>query len=496
MLREKNMIPRITFLVLLVAVFVSYAALLWKPFWGLEYEDAYIYTVTARYMLGDYPWSDDIFKTKSILDGSLSQVNRFGTFGGHSEAFPLLIALFSRIFGYHANNALFLNGIFTILLITLFALRLKKFGLEIINIFLLCAISAPVLILYQSSGISEALSALLVGAFLILINQIYFESADRSPASLFLLLLSLALAIAVKRENLLLIGIFPLLWLVHSPIRPRRDIYYVGLSACILGICYAAFFNLFKIESSEALAIGKNTFSLSNLSVLLPAFILALLRPDYWGLIGIVFFGALFFQKKDIRSPRFWICFCMCLGYILMYSLHYRSRYQVLSKSISILEMMRYSVNLTPFILGALATTFWPIQFLRRAAVQLSCAILAVLIIVPLNLRTRWNFAMIEYENRIEPSVIALKFARASEPIICDVPMVTRMLGSASNVILDKFFSESARSSLQAAGAVSFIEIIPRAVYSSGIAKSDKQQYNSELLELTPEFAICRFTKM
>jgi hypothetical protein len=263
-----------------------------------------------------------------------------------------------------------------------------------------------------------------------------------------------------------------------------------------LGICYAAFFDLFKIESSDALAIGKNTFSLSNLSVLLPAFILALLRPDYWGLIGIVFFGALFFQKKGIRSPRFWICFCMCLGYILMYSLHYRSRYQVLSKSISILEMMRYSVNLTPFILGALATTFWPIQFLRRAAVQLSCAILAVLIIVPLNLRTRWNFAMIEYENRIEPSVIALKFARASEPIICDVPMVTRMLGSASNVILDKFFSESARSSLQAAGAVSFIEIIPRAVYSSGIAKSDKQQYNSELLELTPEFAICRFTKM
>lgn len=78
---------------------------------------------------------------------------------------------------------------------------------------------------------------------------------------------------------------------------------------------------------------------------------------------------------------------------------------------------------------------------------------------------------MIEYENRIEPSVIALKFAQASEPIICDVPMVTRMLGSASNVIVDKFFSEAARSSLNADGSVSFIEIIPRAVYILALLK-------------------------
>ena len=485
---------RITFCILLLTIFLSQAAVLWRPFWGLEYEDAYVYTDTARYMLADYPWSVDRFKTKSVQDGSLSHVYSFGTFGGHSEAFPLLIAIISSLISYHPINALLINAVLSYLIILLFVLRFRRLGLETVNVLLLCTASAPLLLLFQTSGTSETPSSLALAVFLLTIDAAFLRSSQASRGWGLTAILALSLAIALKRENLVLLIAFPLLWTFHTPVRSRRDFYFVTACCSLFGLSYAAFFHIAQIENNEAQTIGAATFSLCNFQVLFPALIAALLRPGYWGVMGLLFIITPFLWRWIGNKTQFLLCASICGGYILLYTFHYRNHYQVASGKISPFEMMRYSVNLFPLILGALSTVSWPTRQLHRSQVQLVCAALAVLLL-PVNLYTRARYSEIERVNRIEPANLALKLARPSEPIVSEMSMVMRMLAPDAQILIDTQYVRSGRSSLNRSSYDTFLQVTSRDSTVTESLAGSIQGYSTTLIGETQHHLVLRFQK-
>ena len=67
-------------------------------FYGLEYEDAYVFSFCARQFLYD------IFPTSFLIDavsvGSLTEPMLTSTYGGHFIMYPTFLSLFTNIFGW------------------------------------------------------------------------------------------------------------------------------------------------------------------------------------------------------------------------------------------------------------------------------------------------------------------------------------------------------------------------------------------------------------
>ena len=85
--------------ILLVILFIVTRLLFIKyPFWGLEYEDSFIYTDTGRYLGFAYDYYSMPFKCQSCLDGSYIDCYQYCSFGGHFLSIPFMIAGINLIF--------------------------------------------------------------------------------------------------------------------------------------------------------------------------------------------------------------------------------------------------------------------------------------------------------------------------------------------------------------------------------------------------------------
>ena len=71
-------------------------------FFGLEYEDAYVFNHSARlFSEGIYTKN---FLTDGILLGSLNNPLSTGTYGGHFITFPVFLTWFYKNSGFQASN--------------------------------------------------------------------------------------------------------------------------------------------------------------------------------------------------------------------------------------------------------------------------------------------------------------------------------------------------------------------------------------------------------
>jgi hypothetical protein len=122
--------------------------------------------------------------------------------------------------------------------------------------------------------------------------------------------------------------------------------------------------------------------------------------------------------------------------------------------------MMRYSVNLLPLMLGAISSMSWRVSILKSRWMPLAAGMLACLCCVNA-LRTRSEWAQIEYENRIEPAQVAVRSARVMEPIFTDTPMVVRMFAADDNVIVQLGSLSDAEDSAYVASFTSIVAILP-----------------------------------
>ena len=96
-------------------------------FFGLEYEDAYVFNFSARQLSESiYPIS---FLTDGISSGSISNPISTVTYGGHFITYPVFISWFYSILGYNIYIPSFVNTL--IEFFTIFTLSIsfiKVFG--------------------------------------------------------------------------------------------------------------------------------------------------------------------------------------------------------------------------------------------------------------------------------------------------------------------------------------------------------------------------------
>src|SRR6218665_3949211 len=260
------------------------------PFWGLEYEDAFVYNDAGRYLNSDYDFQSAFFKTQCCIDGSFEKCNEYASYGGHFLTFPFLISKLNLLIGYHPFNVFILNFIFSALLLLavfIWHKRNKNKNLFLLSSFLLFLLLTPFAAVFQTSGLAETLSGLMIILTLIFIWQTDEDDFKISNYSLWMTLFFMIGAVIVKRENILLLSLLFLIPVFRFA--KKKSVFRTGY----LVLSFLAFFavslfsfcvDIFSIENNEGADIGTKTFSLVFLVQNLRQTFFAFTRFDYWGL--------------------------------------------------------------------------------------------------------------------------------------------------------------------------------------------------------------------
>lgn len=421
------------------------------PFWGLEYEDAFIYNDTGRFLNYSYDFQSMPFKCQSCTDGSYLDCVEYGSYGGHFLTIPIILSLVNSIFGYHLTNIFFLNLTFSVLALILVFIFYKRYNMRDIfslSSFIILLSITPFLTIFNTSGLAETISSFFVIGF---IFSIYFSSENHfkiPSAHFWLSILFLFLAIATKRENLTLLVfmlIIPFIRYIYNQ-KPLTKSFYlsIGLST-LLSLSFAYLVNLFGIENNESGDIGSKTFSIEYLIVNLKQLFFAIINIRYWGITGFLFFGVIILVAYKRHLQKFGLMtLVLSLLYMIVYSTHYRSYYQVVYNLTHPFETLRYSTNYLPLILLFIATV--PSQFsenkpLSRFEFKLGKVILvSILITLIINsFQTRVNFSKDEYLSRIQPVTELLKLSDYNDIIISDIPIIFRCYANENQRIVDLF---------------------------------------------------------
>lgn len=419
------------------------------PFWGMEYEDSFIYNDTARYLTFEYDYKSMPFKCQSCLDGSFLKCNSYGSFGGHFLTFPFLISMFNYIFSYNYNNIFILNFLISIsLLLYIIKWTQQNNSNFSLPIFIILLSLTPFITVFNTSGLSETLSSFFVLIFFLSVfklNEIDFKYS----LTFLIAFITLIISILIKRENLtLLVFLFtlPLLrYYFNQRILVKNYLMFVlSTSLLILTLIYKI--NVIEVESNEGIDVGSSTFNLTNFFINIQQLFLAILNYSYWGITGIVFIIATiyFFIKKN-KSKIGLFSLVLTLLYVLVYCCHYRSYYQVKFNIVHPFETLRYSTNYFPLIAIFISSqNFTNIKiitlFKNNYLIILSFILLAYNVF-----ELRINLSDDEYFSRIRPVETTLNHCKKNDIIITDIPIVFHCYASSRQTIVNLYSLNQAR---------------------------------------------------
>lgn len=450
-----------TVLISLVVLFLLYVfsriVFLFFPFWGLEYEDAFIYNDTSRLLFENYNFSIVPYKTQSCLDGSILNCYETGSFGGHLLTYPFIIATYSLVFGYSEFNAPIVSFIFSIILLFMLMKASRKWS-EIFNIsyswtspFILIApfFLTPFIPLFHTSGVSETVSSVFVVGFFISIIQIVVNDFKFDIKDIFISIVFFLLAILTKRENLVLIffvGLLPIVhyWIFKINILVKSYFIFLGL-LILIGSLFFLGIDALGVENNESSDIEMHTFSFKYFTSFIIQFFKAIANINYWGIIGLIFIFSIVYSlvgkiKMNVLQVYALLIFVL---YLSLYSSHYRSYFQVKYNDIDPFETLRYSVNFFPFVAIFLFALDIPkksgIKVMRTKFGNYLLILLFPLFVFNLALTffTRISMSDDEYYSRILPVELTLDNVRENDIIITDIPIVFHCYTKQNQHIVD-----------------------------------------------------------
>ena len=313
-------------------------------FYGLEYEDAYVFSFCARQFLYD------IFPTSFLIDavsvGSLTEPMLTSTYGGHFIMYPTFLSLFTNIFGWSPTILSIANtSIAFFILLILSILPKNQENWFILPVLYCCA---PIIHLFTTCFLSEIFSSFICLVF------VYTYFRRKSIYNYVLCLISFLVAIMCKRENLALLTlptieiIYLVLWKYRCEIKKYTGeiLKYTSL-LLIVCIYFLSVQNVFDIEKIESQDIENSTFSICYLSILFPAFIKAMFSFKAFSLVltaTIAWLIYFFFHNKKMSLD---IVFPLTLffAYLLLYTSHYRGYFFIKEGHVSSFETYRYINN-------------------------------------------------------------------------------------------------------------------------------------------------------
>lgn len=445
-----------TLLFIIVISIVSTLPLDFNFFYGLSYEDAYVFTGHSRFLLYNNDFSHDPFQTKGCLMGSLKYCESVGTYGGHFIGLSSIGFFFNKYFEYSPLIICFINFFVSLVSVCLiYCVSYLIYQDRIIGVICSLVYSlSPVMSLFHTSGLAETLSSTSI-IFTLFLYLLIIEKPKNfnhiCEAILWLLLLlSLSFCLLQKRENLIMLFL-PMISLVRILINNN---YYknIILKATIVMAAGIAIFlvfhygiNVLDIERQESQDIAAATFSIKYFFTLAPIFIKSFFTFKWFFVFSIFTFAGYFrICAKIKRHPLYIYPTILFIAYLLAYTLHYMSYYFVKFGQIHEFESLRYITNFFPFycliggyaIFNLMDSLKQKIKPLKPFMVGISIFLIGYLIYANINLKK--DFFAIEQENRIAPieKTISL-IEQEGSTIITDVPLIFQVLGNDTLQIID-----------------------------------------------------------
>lgn len=413
-------------------------------FFGLEYEDSYIFNFSARQLYkGIYPVS---FLTDGISIGSLTNPYMTTTYGGHFIAYPVFLSWFYHIFGYNIYIPSFLNTFIEFLTVFSLSISFKKvFGIQQFWFVpgLIYSI-APAMNLFGTTHLSETFSSFII---LMCILSFYYFFQTNKIRNLIILGICFLTALITKRENTVLISlalIFPIYQLLAGNKIRFTNLLPIILSISLLIIYLLFIQNIFSIEKTESSEISAKTFSLSNFLNLGPVFITALLNFKWFNIYFFILISAIIYIlfERDIRPFQLSVM-VLYFSYFLIYTFHYRSYYFIHFNNVTPFEALRYLNNF--FVISTLIISYCVCKllvnhFFKKIFTVMILFLLFISIINTHLLRKEYN--SYELENRFSNPKLVLEYLSNKERtvLITDNILIFQLLGNDNLELVDLYF--------------------------------------------------------
>ncbi len=396
--------------VILALILVIFFKFHWNiPFWGLEYEDAYVFSGVGRmFSLSTFTES---FLTDCVTIGSLENPMALSRYGGHFILYSTYLSNFIEILGFSYNTLTLANLIVTFLIILILSLFLgKNSSLWFLAPLLYCF--APIINVFSTTLLSETFSSLIIITYLFYWNE--FDN-KKEKIYYYLSIFLFFVAIMCKRENLILFiipCIYSLVGTLNDSkiIRRRFEIIIPYIAVCIFYL--VAIQNVFTIESIEAVDIAGKTFSFANFVKLAPYFITSLFTIENFSIVNYLFvISIIFLNRKSFAEVSL---LCLFLGYFLLYTAHYRGYFFAKYGEVSIFETFRYLNNfycIVPLIITIVISSKMKIKAKYLYAV--TSILIACNLYSTINMRNEYN--QIEQKVRFNSSSIIMNYIKDFE---------------------------------------------------------------------------------
>lgn len=436
-------------------------------FYGLEYEDSYIYPVAAHYLAFNTPHAEPTtspFVTTVCAVGNWNSCRNPEPSSGHFIGYPFIIAVVAKVFGYTPTTANAISvaaSLIVVVSVFLAGKLIDPVGISGVAGALIFAIT-PIFAVQGGSTYAEPVSNMLVVTSLLLCLYLFGPFIGGSRSALVVTWLALTftalLAIVVKRENFLIVPVVVLTGTVFGIDKESGDAPKIRLrrlaALVTIFICTAFVLNelrLLIVIRREQVEYSMFPFSVEVWRTMMPMFVRGYLTLGwYFGSVVLVVVG-LFTSIKSRTSGLYVVG--LFIAYLVLYTSHVRSYYELHSGAVTIYDTIRYSMNLAGLwsIMAGLGIStvisgFSRIElgetaklWARRLVwVCLACIILCSWVVTD---RLKEDMVAGEIKNRLRPAEAALQaIERNGNPdtfVITLEPLLVQMLAHDPTNVID-----------------------------------------------------------
>ncbi len=411
-------------------------------FFGLEYEDAYIFNFSARQLSENiYPIS---LSTDGISIGSLNNPISTVTYGGHFITYPTFISWFFNIFGYKIYLPSYINafiGFVSVFTLSILFKNILKFDKTWWVGGLVYSV-APIINIFSNTHLSETFSSFTV---LLSIVSFYYYYKSKQPLSLVVFSIFFLTALLTKRENLVLLSfylVFSMYAFFTYKKRWKANLAPLFISLIIIAIYLAFIKNVFLIEQTEASEISTSTFSFYNFFNLVPIFTKALFNIKWFSIHSILLILAFLHIIFSRRNNIFLISLIVLyISFFVIYTFHYRSYYFIHFGKVEPFESIRYLNNF--FIISSIVISIVICDLSKnKLFLKIQIPILFVLLILSFIFTNtgRKNFSSLESEERFNNPRRVLQLLSKNNDnsvLITDNILIFQLLGKNDLNLID-----------------------------------------------------------
>jgi hypothetical protein len=395
--------------------------------------------------------------------GSLASCKKSENYPEHLIGYPYILSIFFTLLGYRPNIGSVVNVVCACLADILIFLVCKVISKDVIaagSAALIFAIT-PIFAVWGLETSAEPISNGCISLVLWFSLRYVAVSPEHSShwrtfVMWCALTFTLMFSLTVKRENILLPLVLPLVVFYlrfahrHTPSFPIRRPWWFLLSTT-LAIIFSLQLHLSQTQSSEIELLKKFPLTAAELISLFPIFVSSFANVQWYGGTAILALAGIVvaFRRKSLEL----FPLSLFAGYVLLYAFHLRSYYEMQSGTTDSRAALRFSMSLmsTWSILAGLGAA-WLFGCFRRTRTYKNHRTLAnwitsviVTVIVSASFFAteffREDVVEDEFRVRVEPSLAAVRTATnngmTNTYIITLEPLILQMYAESTVTLID-----------------------------------------------------------